>query len=72
MGGSFPILVQGTLTKPVVLPDLKKINPILTKAWLKETLVKPVETIVKPVKHIQQQLQTIIFSGNNRDTRAIQ
>lgn len=72
LGGSFPILVQGTLTKPIVLPDLKKINPILTKAWLKETLVKPVETIVKPVKQIQQQLQTIIFSGNNRDTRAIQ
>lgn len=72
LGGSFPILVKGTLTKPVVLPDLQKINPILTKAWLKETLVKPVETIVKPVKQIQQQLKTIIFSGNNRDTKPIQ
>jgi AsmA protein len=29
LGGTFPILLQGTLTEPTVLPDLPKINPIL-------------------------------------------
>jgi AsmA protein len=28
LGGTFPILLQGTLTEPSVLPDLQKINPI--------------------------------------------
>lgn len=53
LGGSFPLLLKGSLTEPVVLPDLKIINPILTKAWIKETLTKP-------VKQIGQQLKTIL------------
>lgn len=54
LGGSFPFLLKGTLKEPSVLPDLQKINPILTKAWLKDTLTKP-------VKKIQQTLKTILI-----------
>ncbi|CEK11076.1 AsmA family protein [Legionella hackeliae] len=50
LGGSFPLLVKGTLTTPSVLPDLKIINPILTRFWLKETLAKPVKVIHKQIK----------------------
>ncbi|KTC78068.1 AsmA family protein [Legionella brunensis] len=58
LGGSFPLLVQGTLAEPSVLPDLKIINPILTKFWLKETLVKP-------VKQIHKQIKTLLTSKND-------
>ncbi|WP_028389045.1 AsmA family protein [Legionella fairfieldensis] len=52
LGGSFPIVVKGNLTKPLVLPDLQQINPILTKAWLQETLTKPVKQIQDTIKTI--------------------
>jgi AsmA protein len=45
LGGSFPLMVKGSLTQPQILPDLKKINPILTQLWLKETLTKPAKKI---------------------------
>ncbi|MDP1603295.1 MAG: AsmA family protein [Legionella sp.] len=52
LGGSFPLRVNGLLTEPKVLPDLKKINPILTQLWLKEKLTKP-------VKKIKEQFESI-------------
>src|SRR5262249_14785800 len=52
LGGSFPILVQGNLLTPIILPDLKVINPILTQYWLKETLKNPVKEIHKQIKSL--------------------
>ncbi|KTD63356.1 AsmA family protein [Legionella spiritensis] len=52
MGGSFPILIKGTLNQLMVIPNLKKMTPLLTRMWLKETLAKP-------VKDIKQQLKTL-------------
>lgn len=40
LGGSFPLLVTGSLTTPIVLPDLKQISPLLAKTWVTETLTK--------------------------------
>lgn len=57
LGGSFPILIHGSLTEPSVQPDLQKINPVLTQEWVKNTLTKPVKL---PVKLIDQTLKTII------------
>lgn len=63
-GGSFPFLIKGSLSKLEVLPDLQKINPVLSKIWLHETLTKPVKTIItKPVKTIGKTLETIIQNG---------
>lgn len=45
LGGSFPLLIEGTATNPVVLPNLKIINPLLTKVWLKSTLEKPIKLL---------------------------
>ncbi len=42
LGGSFPLIIQGNLNHPTVLPDLKKINANLAKFWIKTNLVKPV------------------------------
>jgi AsmA protein len=52
LGGNFPLVVQGYLTQPTILPDLNIINPILAKYWLK--------TLIKPVKEIQQQIKAIL------------
>lgn len=52
LGGNFPILVKGTLSEPTVSPDLQKINPLLSKAWLANTLTKPVKTIEETIKTI--------------------
>lgn len=57
LGGNFPLVVKGSLAEPLVLPDLSIINPILTKYWLKETLVKP-------VKELHKQIKTLITSQN--------
>lgn len=54
LGGSFPIILTGTLTEPVALPDLQKINPVLTKVLLKTTLSKP-------IKEFQQTLNTFLY-----------
>lgn len=43
LGNAFPLIITGTLTKPLVLPDLKQINPILTRIWIKNKLTKPVQ-----------------------------
>ena len=52
LGGSFPILITGTLSAPKVVPDLQKINPILTKILLR-----------KPVKQLSDSLKDILEKG---------
>ncbi|WP_419420976.1 AsmA family protein [Legionella sp. D16C41] len=42
LGGNFPLIVQGDLNHPVVLPDFKKINSSLAKLWIKDNLTKPI------------------------------
>ncbi|MCA0403646.1 MAG: AsmA family protein [Proteobacteria bacterium] len=54
LGGNFPLLLSGSLSDPSFEPDMTKINPILSKAWLKESLtlpVKPLENILKLIFH---------------------
>ena len=53
LGGSFPIIVNGTITQPVVLPDLKKVNPVLARFVIQNTLTKP-------VKQIKNQLSSLL------------
>lgn len=53
LGGGFPIVISGTITNPLVSPDLKKIKPILTKYFLKNTLTKP-------VTQLKEQLTTLL------------
>jgi len=43
LGGSFPLLIQGSILNPLVVPNLKAINPLLTRYWLKSTLEKPIK-----------------------------
>lgn len=42
LGGSFPLLIKGTLEEPTILPNLKVIGPMLTRMWLRETLLSPI------------------------------
>lgn len=53
LGVNFPIIVTGTIMKPLVLPDFNKINTAITDLWIKETLVKPVHLI-------RRQLQSML------------
>lgn len=53
LGGAFPFQLQGNLFQPKLIPDLKKINPVLTKLWLSTTLSRP-------VKKFKDQLITIL------------
>ncbi|STX51246.1 putative asmA protein [Legionella busanensis] len=54
LGGGFPLIIHGTLTQPVILPDLKKINASLAKVWIRETFAKP-------VLKIKEQLVTFFY-----------
>lgn len=47
LGGNFPIVIKGSLTNPIVLPDLKKINPVFARFLIKNTLEQPVREIKK-------------------------
>ncbi|KTD62824.1 AsmA family protein [Legionella shakespearei] len=51
LGGSFPLEISGTLTRPLVLPDFKVINPLLG-SLLKNTLKKPVDKIKGQLKEL--------------------
>jgi uncharacterized protein involved in outer membrane biogenesis len=52
LGGSFPLIITGTLSEPKVVPDLHKINPLLATLWVKDTLTKPVKLLEKTVTSI--------------------
>jgi AsmA protein len=53
LGGGFPILLQGTLGKPELLPDLTIINEALNKFPIKDA-------IKKPLKHSKKELATLL------------
>jgi len=52
LGGSFPLTISGTLEKPMIYPDLSKINIALTRLLLHDTLNKPVKDLKKQIKSI--------------------
>lgn len=51
LGGYFPLEISGTLTRPIVLPDFKLINPLLG-SLLKNTFKKPVDKIKGQLKEL--------------------
>lgn len=53
LGGSFPISVSGTLDRPIIVPNLKLINPVLSRLFIKKV-------IDKPIKILGNQLKTIL------------
>ena len=50
LGGGFPILLSGTLSNPKVIPDLQKINLMLSRIWLRESLPQPVKQLGDSLK----------------------
>ncbi|MBA2711385.1 MAG: AsmA family protein [Tatlockia sp.] len=58
LGGSFPILISGTLSNPKVIPDLEKINSLLARVWLKENLPQPVKELGESLNILFNQNQT--------------
>ncbi|MBA2651613.1 MAG: AsmA family protein [Tatlockia sp.] len=60
LGGSFPIIIGGTLKDPSALPDLQKINPLLTKIWFRAALTKPVKKIGNTLKIILENGQKFL------------
>ncbi|MBA4697334.1 MAG: AsmA family protein [Legionella sp.] len=50
LGGSFPLVVRGTLTSPVVLPDVKRIMPVVARMGLEDTISKAIEKAKKRFK----------------------
>ena len=58
LGGNFPIYISGPLANPVILPDLKIINALLSTTLLKSV-------IKKNNKHIQQKLNKMLAKAIN-------
>lgn len=52
LGGSFPLVVSGTLARPMILPDFKIINPRLSALLIKTTLKKPINKIKEQLKEL--------------------
>lgn len=52
LGGYFPLDVSGTIEKPIVLPDLKKINPLLSQLLIPATLEKPLKKLEGKLKEL--------------------
>ncbi len=52
LGGFFPLDVSGTLEHPIVLPDLKMINPLLSQLLIKTTLEKPIKVLEGKLKEL--------------------
>lgn len=50
LGGSFPLVVRGTLTNPVILPDVKRIMPVVARMGLEDTISKAIEKAKKRFK----------------------
>ncbi len=62
LGGSFPLVVNGNLETPLIAPDLNTINSILSKLWVKDTLIMP-------VKQIHQQLKSALNPRNKKSVK---
>jgi uncharacterized protein involved in outer membrane biogenesis len=52
LGGSYPFYVQGTLYKPLFMPDLKVINAAVNQLFIKKTLSRPVKLLGDQLKAI--------------------
>jgi AsmA protein len=52
LGGSFPLILSGTITEPNVIPNDREINPIMTRYILKNALVYPVKQIKNQIKNL--------------------
>lgn len=52
LGGSFPLIVKGYVTQPIILPDMAKINPILAGLFISDVLTKPIGTLTHQLKAI--------------------
>lgn len=52
LGGSFPLVLSGTLTQPEISPNAREINPILTRYMLKNALIYPVKQITNQFENI--------------------
>lgn len=50
LGGSFPLILSGSLTKPFILPDIKKMSPALMQYFLKQQLNKPIKKLKQKLK----------------------
>ncbi|KTD52600.1 AsmA family protein [Legionella quateirensis] len=50
LGGYFPLDVSGTIEHPMVLPDIKMINPLLSHLLIKTTLEQPLKQIEGTLK----------------------
>lgn len=56
LDGSFPFRLNGTLTSPILLPNVHKINPYLASYLLKKTLDKPVKQLKATLKNLFKEL----------------
>lgn len=65
LGGSFPLKVVGTLTKPQVLPNANKLNPIISAYLLRYTIEKPVKQVADQLKNILTDSKDL-FDDNDR------
>lgn len=52
LGGAIPLLVKGTIIEPLIVPDMEKINPLLTKTLITETLAMPIKAVHHQLKAI--------------------
>ncbi len=58
LGGSFPLRICGTLTKPQVLPNMQGLGPVISSYLLKNTLERP-------VKQIRNHLESLLTTTEN-------
>ncbi|MCL5271791.1 MAG: AsmA family protein, partial [Gammaproteobacteria bacterium] len=52
LGGYFPIDISGTLEHPLVLPDLKLINPLLSQLLIKTAVEQPIKNLEGVIKEL--------------------
>lgn len=52
LGGNFPLIVSGYITKPLILPDFTQIYPLVTQLWLKDKLTQPVNELKEQLKNL--------------------
>ena len=50
LGGNFPLLISGTIEQPLITPNLKIMNPLLSKLLIKTTLDKPLKELESQLK----------------------
>ena len=51
LGGTFPLILSGSLTKPFIFPDIKKMSPALIQYFLKQRLNKPIKKLKQQLKY---------------------